>query len=157
MCRIERFTSFCCNSRQKFAIPGQMCMSRVTASYWLLLLGGIVQSVSCNCGHFLVYCASYLSSNHPRFIHLDSLLWFQQRHLVAKWGNWARMAAEFCLSVSLLHFSGNLTCRKNLRHWADGFTSPPKAVVLRIFIALKNPSPSAGFEHANLWSNVTVY
>jgi hypothetical protein len=31
---------------------------------------------------------------------------------------------------------------------ADGFTSPPKEGVLRIFIALKNPSPSAEFE---LW------
>jgi hypothetical protein len=25
--------------------------------------------------------------------------------------------------------------------------------VLRIFIALKNPTPTAGFEPANLWSN----
>jgi hypothetical protein len=30
----------------------------------------------------------------------------------------------------------------NLRHGTDGFTSPPKEVVLRIFITLKNPSPS---------------
>jgi hypothetical protein len=36
---------------------------------------------------------------------------------------------------------------------ADGFTSPPKERVLLIFIALKNPSPSAGFEPANLESN----
>jgi hypothetical protein len=36
---------------------------------------------------------------------------------------------------------------------ADGFTSPPKKVVLLIFIALKKPSPSAGFEPANLVSN----
>jgi hypothetical protein len=28
----------------------------------------------------------------------------------------------------------------NLRHGTDGFTSPPKEVVLRIFITLKNPS-----------------
>jgi hypothetical protein len=31
-----------------------------------------------------------------------------------------------------------------LRHGADGFTSPPKKGVLRIFIALKNPSPEPG-------------
>jgi hypothetical protein len=35
----------------------------------------------------------------------------------------------------------------NLRHGTDGFTSPPKEVVLRIFITLKNPSPSVGIEN----------
>jgi hypothetical protein len=43
------------------------------------------------------------------------------------------------------------TCRKILRHGADGFT-PPKESVLQIFIALKNPSPSARSEPANLGS-----
>ena len=38
----------------------------------------------------------------------------------------------------------------NLRHGTDGFTSPPKEGVLRIFFALKNPTASAGFEPANL-------
>jgi hypothetical protein len=37
----------------------------------------------------------------------------------------------------------------NLRHGIDGFTSPPKEGVLRIFFALKNPTASAGFEPAN--------
>jgi hypothetical protein len=36
------------------------------------------------------------------------------------------------------------TCRKILRHGADGFTSRPKEVVVRIVIALKNPSPRPG-------------
>jgi hypothetical protein len=40
-----------------------------------------------------------------------------------------------------------------LRKGADGFTSPPKEFVLRIFIALKHPSSSAGFEIANLGLN----
>jgi hypothetical protein len=40
----------------------------------------------------------------------------------------------------------------NLRHGTDGFTSPPKEVVLRIFVTLKNPSSSARFEPANLGS-----
>jgi hypothetical protein len=35
-----------------------------------------------------------------------------------------------------------LTCRRILRRGTDGFTSHPKEVVLRIFIALKNPSNS---------------
>jgi hypothetical protein len=38
----------------------------------------------------------------------------------------------------------------NLRHVTDGFTSPPKEVVLRIFITLKNPSTSVRIEPANL-------
>jgi hypothetical protein len=31
---------------------------------------------------------------------------------------------------------GSLTCHKILRHGTDGFTSPPKEVVLQIFIVL---------------------
>jgi hypothetical protein len=42
---------------------------------------------------------------------------------------------------------------KILRHGADGFISPPNESVLRIFGALKNTSPSAGFEPSNLGSN----
>ena len=38
----------------------------------------------------------------------------------------------------------------NLRRGTDGFTSPAKEGVLRIFFALKNPTASAGFEPANL-------
>jgi hypothetical protein len=41
----------------------------------------------------------------------------------------------------------------NIRHGTDGFTSPPKEVVLWIFITLKSPSSSAGFEPANLESS----
>jgi hypothetical protein len=59
--------------------------------YWLLLRAGIVRSVPCNCSHFLIYYAPYLSSRHSRSIHQSSLFWLQQRHLVAKLGwNWAR-------------------------------------------------------------------
>jgi len=38
----------------------------------------------------------------------------------------------------------------NLRHGTDGFTSPPKEGVLRIFSRPKNSTASAGFEPANL-------
>jgi hypothetical protein len=41
-------------------------------------------------------------------------------------------------------FKRFLTCRKILRHGTSGFTSHPKEGVLRIFIALKNPSPWPG-------------
>ena len=44
----------------------------------------------------------------------------------------------------------NLLHAVNLRNGTDGFTSPLKEGVLRIFFALKNPTASAGFEPANL-------
>ena len=46
--------------------------------------------------------------------------------------------------------SRDLLHAANLRHGTDGFTSPPKEGVLRIFFALKNPTASARFEPANL-------
>jgi hypothetical protein len=36
-----------------------------------------------------------------------------------------------------------------LRHGTDGFTSPPKEGMLRIFFVLKNPTVLAGFEPAH--------
>jgi hypothetical protein len=46
--------------------------------------------------------------------------------------------------LSLSHSAGTLTWRQTLGHGTDGFTSPPKQDVLRIFIALKNLSPTGG-------------
>jgi hypothetical protein len=40
-------------------------------------------------------------------------------------------------------------CRKILQHGIDGFTSPPKEVMLDTFITIKNPSSSAWFEPEN--------
>jgi hypothetical protein len=36
---------------------------------------------------------------------------------------------------------------------ANGITSPLKEIMLWIFITLRNPLPSGGFEHTNLESN----
>jgi len=57
-------------------------------------------------------------------------------------GNFAEMTTSTPFR-ELLHAA-------NLRHGTDGFTSPPKEGVLRIFFVLKNPTASAGFEPANL-------
>jgi len=47
--------------------------------------------------------------------------------------------------------SRDLLHAANLRHGTDGFTSPLKESVLRIFLKMiKNPTASAGFEPANL-------
>jgi hypothetical protein len=54
------------------------------------------------------------------------------------------------MSTSTLHV-GIFLYAANLRHGTDGFTSPPKEGLLRIFFfALKNPTASAGFVPANL-------
>ena len=57
-------------------------------------------------------------------------------------GNFAEMTTSTPFR-DLLH-------AENLRNGTDGFTSPPKEGVLRIFFALKNPTALAGFEPANL-------
>jgi hypothetical protein len=55
------------------------------------------------------------------------------------------MDAEFCLRNISIHARKVLLHAVNLRHVTDGFTSPPKEVVLRIFITLKkNHRPRSG-------------
>jgi hypothetical protein len=76
-------------------------------------------------------------------------LWqsYKHNHLVAKQ---ERLAKE-CLTKYLFHTSkSSLTCRKILRHGAPDFSSPPKEVVLRIFIALKIHSPLQGLNPQTL-------
>jgi len=46
---------------------------------------------------------------------------------------WARNVREFCLNADLNVTSGDLSHAVKLRHGTDGFTSPPKEGVLRIF------------------------
>jgi hypothetical protein len=48
----------------------------------------------------------------------------------------------------LKYLKSSLTCRKILQRGTSGFTSPPKEVVLRIIIALKNLSPRPGLNPA---------
>jgi hypothetical protein len=73
------------------------------------------------------------------------------RHLWSEWevgeGN------ENLVCPSLWDLKRSFTCRKILRHGTSGFTSHPKEGVLRILIALKNPSPLPGSQARtrNLW------
>jgi hypothetical protein len=60
---------------------------------------------------------------------------------------------QFGLRNIFIHAHMVLLHAVNLRHGTDGFTSPPKEVVLRIFITPKNPSTSVGIEPANLRSS----
>jgi hypothetical protein len=131
----------------------------------MLCLGG--ETMSLNCGSQKAYCSSprwYMSmETHGWIILTGENSWFVHhnsgnsttRHLVAKEeeddkGN--AEFSEFCLrNVPFTHV-GLLTCRKILRHGANGFTSPSKKVVLWISSALKIPSPLPASEPTNLGS-----
>lgn len=112
---------------------------------WLLLRGGIIPSVPCNCGHFPICWARHLSSNHSRFVHQSSLLWSQQRHLVAKRGGTRQeIPVNFAHKYLCLYIQVSLKCRKILQHRPDSFTSSPKEVVLRILSPLKGYRSRSG-------------
>ena len=51
---------------------------------------------------------------------------------------WARNVREFCLNADFHVTFRNLLHAVKLRHGTDGFTSPPKEGVLRIFLLYKS-------------------
>jgi hypothetical protein len=63
---------------------------------------------------------------------------------------WARNVREVCLNADFHVTFRNLLRAVKLRHGTDGFISPPKEGVLRIFFRPKNPTASVGCEPANL-------
>ena len=73
----------------------------------------------------------------------------RERSQRRKWELWARMLSGNFAEMTTSTTFRDLLHAANLRHGTDGFTSPPKEGVLRIFFALKNPTALA-FEHANL-------
>jgi hypothetical protein len=86
--------------------------------------------------------------NHRGMISTGENLWFDNQrdlsgettssHLVAKQRNWAKEIINLALRRVFVHtWKGFLTCRKILRHGANGFTSTPKEGVLRIIWPLK--------------------
>jgi hypothetical protein len=87
-----------------------------------------------------------------RITVLSILMWLpepsgrQSEDLGEKW-------RQFGLRNIFIHARKVLLHAVNLRHGTDGFTSPLKEVVLRIFITLKIPSNSVGIEPANLGSS----
>jgi hypothetical protein len=85
---------------------------------------------------FKAYCAIWVRRSNfrhqasPRVSPLQST----QRRKVELW---ARNVREFCLNVDFQVTFRDLLHAVKLRHGTDGFTSPPKEGVLRIFFALK--------------------
>ena len=66
-----------------------------------------------------------------------------------RWNCGREIVREFLAKFRLPRKLSDLLHAANLRHGTDGFTSPPKEGVLRIFRP-KNPTASAGYEPANL-------
>jgi hypothetical protein len=67
---------------------------------------------------------------------------------------WARNVLEFCLNADLQVTFRDLLHAVKLRHGTDGFTSPPKEGVVRIFFCPKIPMGLAGCEPANVGTKV---
>jgi hypothetical protein len=74
---------------------------------------------------------------------------YQQIYLVAKQ---EERGEKWQLNLTTKYFFHTPRVLKILRHGNEGFTYPLKEIVPLNFIALKNPSSSAGFELANLGS-----
>jgi hypothetical protein len=102
-----------------------------------------------HCGHLWSTVHPHLSSNHSSFIQQSSLA-ITNRHLVAKQEKFGEkwlciLPTKYLFS----HLQGTLPCYKSLPHGTDDFTFPPKELVLRISIALKNHCPWSGMK---LWT-----
>jgi hypothetical protein len=121
---------------------------------------------SLNCGYQQVYCSypRYMSMDRHsgvmsgvifRFFHQSSLAMLSTELSSSEVVGIDKINYEFFLrSSTFILRIVFLTCLKIVLRGAYCFISPSKEVVLRIFIVNKNPSPSAGFEPANLGSNI---
>jgi len=76
----------------------------------------------------------------------------RERPLAAEGGTLRgrKMFRQISSRIRLPHNSRDLLHASNLRHGTDGFSSPPKEGVLKIFSPLKLRRLPAGFEPANL-------
>jgi hypothetical protein len=85
---------------------------------------------------FKVYCAIWVRRSnfrHQASPHVSPCESTQRRKVEL----WVRNVREFCLNADFHVTFRDLLHAVKLRHGIDGFTSPPKEGVLRIFFALK--------------------
>jgi len=85
---------------------------------------------------FKGYCAIWVRPSnfrHQASAHVSPRESTQRRKVEL----WARNVREFCLNADLRVTFMDLLHAVKLRHGTDGFTSPPKEGLLRIFSALK--------------------
>jgi hypothetical protein len=127
--------------------------------YWLITMG-------------LRLCVRTVATNGP-IVHLPGDRWaWSAMVMMMRAGNYSWLVHQSSLAVLPAETSGacrrngrssenfhyqylkylkvSLTCRKILLHGTSGFTSHPKENVLRIFIALKNPSSRPGLNPRHL-------
>ena len=74
-----------------------------------------------------------------------------------RWNCGREMFREFCLNVDFYVIFRELLHAVKLWHGTDGFTSPPKKGVLRIFLRPKNPTASAGYKPRELGKRVLIF
>jgi hypothetical protein len=101
--------------------------------YCYSLRGGISQGVPHTATITDVLCSSEIITGSP-----TRALWLiakKHTHLVTKQETFGEKLLHILPTSIPFILWEFLTCRKNLRHGTDGFTSPPKEVVIRIFIA----------------------
>jgi hypothetical protein len=123
--------------------------------------------------HYIGYCCGMISYKaSPALQPFSNLLWvpiwvliipdssnralWQIRGETPRWESgetWGEIVVNLPTKYIFHTPQGSLARCKIIQHGSDGFTSPPKEVVLRIFIACNSLSSSAGFETANLRSN----
>jgi len=85
------------------------------------------------------------TGEYSLFVHQSSLVIAASSHLVANQEELGERNDKFDFrNILFSYFEVIFNRRKILGHGADGFTSPPKEGVLRIFISVKNPSPRHG-------------
>jgi hypothetical protein len=81
------------------------------------------------------------AGDRTRLVHQSSLAVLPAETSGASRKNWRSEKSAY---QYLKYLKGSLTCCKISRHRTYGFTSHPKEGVLRIFIAVKDPSPLPG-------------
>jgi hypothetical protein len=94
---------------------------------------------------------NYIDRGNSWFVRQSSLATLQEESSSSKAGGTDNGNYEFGLTKYLCsYFQKILTCLKILRHGADGFTFPPKEVVLRILLPLEMCRPRAGLNPRTL-------
>jgi hypothetical protein len=99
------------------------------------------------------HCGMITTGESSWYAYRSSLVITSSHLVVNQEGLTKEMITLASRSILVHTWKGFLTCRKILRHGVSGFSFPSKKVMLRIFIALKHPSPPARFEPAKPGSN----
>ena len=115
----------------------------VLQSYWLIVLPLDVPDLTASLllWGLAARGGDVYEPSYFRMFQLSPLVVFKRSYQPKVELHGREMADKFCLKMADFHVTfRDLLHTLNLRHGTDGFTSPPKEGVLRIFFALKNPT-----------------